>query len=127
LLAQRAEHAPEREPAQALHGEIGGPVLVDAEIVDGDNRRVLELALHPDLAEEAGAELGVAAVVGQDHLERDVAADAPIAAEAHLAHRALAEGFVPGVAPAPRLFEHPLTGVHGHRGAARAQLPAVAW
>ncbi len=98
LLAQAAEDLAERHPAEALHGEIHGAGLVDAEVVDGDDRRVLELALHAGLAEEARAELRVEAVLGEQHLQRHLAPDPRVAAAEDFAHRSAAEQAVRSVA-----------------------------
>ena len=79
-------------------------MLVDAEVVDRDDRRVLELALHARLAHEARATVGLGHVLGPHDLQRDVAPDASIVAEPDLAHAALAERRADGVAPFPGRF-----------------------
>ncbi len=86
-VAQAADHLLERHALQALHREVRAAVLVEPEVVHRDDRGVLELALDAALAEEARAERGVVPVVGQEHLLRDVAADARVLAEEDLAHR----------------------------------------
>ncbi len=105
LSAREAEQdARERLPANPLHGEVEAAVL-DAQVVDGDDRGVLELALDARLAQEALARLG-RLDVGVHDLGRDAPADALVLAQADLAHAAGTEDRAVLVAPAAlRLVE----------------------
>jgi len=81
----------ERDAANALHREEGAAVAIDAEVVHGDDRRMLEPRLDAGLAHEAGAHLGVRRIVGVHGLHRHLAADRAVLAERDLPHAALAE------------------------------------
>jgi hypothetical protein len=67
------------------------PRAVDPEVVDRDDRGVLELPLHARLADEARADLVAVGVRRQHGLQRDLAPDDAVEAEVDLAHPAFAE------------------------------------
>ena len=90
--AQRVDDALEGHPADALHREVQRAVGIAAEVVDGDDGRVLELPLHARLPEEPRAGVAVRAAAGLHALDGDVAPDAAVDAGPHDAHPALAEG-----------------------------------
>ena len=53
--AEGVDHVLHGRAADALHREEGVSLAVHAEVVDGHDRRMLELALHASLANEARA------------------------------------------------------------------------
>ncbi len=91
VAAERGEDLLEGRAAEALHREVDGPVGIASQVVDGDDRRVLELALHARLPEEPSDEVGARRVLGAHHLERDVAPDATVAAGVDDPHPAFAK------------------------------------
>jgi hypothetical protein len=74
-----------------LHREVRGAVIALADVVDRDDRGVLELALHARLAEEPRAQALVARRLGAQLLACDAAADAMVDLRADDAHAAAAE------------------------------------
>jgi hypothetical protein len=89
-LERLAEHAPHREERVAV-----GPAI---DVVHGDDRGMLELALHLRLAQKPHARLVGELALAVQHLHRDLAADARIARQHDLAHAAGAEHGALGVA-----------------------------
>ncbi len=89
-LPQVIEHALQRLAADPLHGEVDLLVVADVEVVHRHDGRVLELPLHPRLAQEAAQRPGVAAR-GAHRLAGHPAADALIEREPHLPHPARAQ------------------------------------
>ena len=78
-------------PADELHCVAERAVLGRLEPVDRDDVRVVELRGHLHLGDEARHRLGARCHLGQDRLERDLAAEVDVARDGHGAHRALAE------------------------------------
>src|SRR5262245_45096640 len=81
---EMTEHRLERETAHALHREERAPRDVLGEIVDRNDRRMLELALHACFAEEARARLTRRVAAGQRHLQGDIAPDPAVVAQEDL-------------------------------------------
>ena len=75
---------------EQLHRHVGDALLL-AELVDGDDVRVGQLARGPRLLEEAPAALLVAAQLLGDDLDRDVAVEDRVVGAEHLPHRSLAD------------------------------------
>ena len=94
-VQQRAQHG----AREALHHEERLARAVDAEIVDGHHRGVLEPALDPRLAYEARDRLGTG-VLRADPLDRHLAPDLLVDRQHHLAHPAMAEELADPVARA---------------------------
>src|SRR5699024_5782461 len=69
--------------------------VVLADVVDGDDVRMLQPRRQPRLALEALADVGV---VDAQHLDRDEAVDGRIEGEEQRSHPALAEAFADAVA-----------------------------
>ena len=112
---QLADDLFERLAEHAAHREVRAAVRVASEVVHRHDRRMLELTLDARLADEARASVQLAAPLRADHLHRDVATDAVIGAEVHLAHSPFAEPVADLVAPGGGLEV-----VHGlARGVAR--------
>ncbi|MFT3774796.1 MAG: hypothetical protein QM820_56325 [Minicystis sp.] len=121
-LLERVHDGGERLAVEALHGEEGRAVGPHAEVVDGHDRGVLELALHAGLALEAHARVGLRRGLLAEELHRDLAADAAVLALRDEAHATLAEDAERDVAGAEALiFERREDDADGHaqRGARR--------
>jgi hypothetical protein len=108
-----------------LHDEERPAGVVDAEIVDGHDRRVIEETLDPRLADEARDRLGGRALLRRQRLDRDLAADPGVEGDADLAHAALADQIARLVAPA--LGDRAQDGQHrlGRRGDADRDVAAL--
>jgi hypothetical protein len=97
--ARQAELAQARVQAAAidqLHGEVG-PAVILADVVDGDDVGVVEVARGRRLDVEALQGVGRPRQAAQDHLEGDLAVDAHLPGpvdDAHAAARDLAEQLV---------------------------------
>jgi hypothetical protein len=81
-----------------LHGEEGPAVGEGAQLVDGDDAGVLELAADLGLLDEAADHLGILAEVVAEDLQGDVAAEVGVAALEDRAHAALGDLAVDAVA-----------------------------
>ncbi len=95
LLAQQFAQRPALD---VLHHDERDPVAVDdvlAGVVDGDDVAVVERRRGLGLAPEPGLEGGVDRVVDAQHLDRDDAAQPPVASPADLRHAAAAESLHP--------------------------------
>ena len=94
MSLQRApQHRAQVLPLDQLHRQKDARVF-DAEVVHRRDRRMRQMHRQADLVEEHVVQLGDAAEVGQDALERHVARDVhrPVhAREEHLGHAAAAE------------------------------------
>ena len=93
------EHGRECAALDQLHGEVGAAVGERAELVDGDDARVLELPADAGLLDEAADDVGVAAVAGLEDLHGEVAAEVGVAGledDAHAAAGDLAQDLVAG-------------------------------
>jgi hypothetical protein len=120
---QREQQRLERLPGDALHGEEVVAVLVEADVVHGDDRGVLEAALHAHLAKEPGARLGRLRQHRAEHLEGDLATDRAVGDETHLAHAAAAEHAPRGIAwPCGQGCGRPVRGALGHPSRHRPRL-----
>ena len=95
-LQQRGQGA---APDQ-LHGDVEPPVGEPAQLVDRDDPRVLELAADLRLLDEPADHLGVVAVLLQEDLDGQVAAEVDVAALEHDAHAAPGDLAEELVAPA---------------------------
>ena len=84
--------------AQVLHREVGLP-LVLAEVVDGDDVPVRQLAGGASLAEEALAQLGVGLDRGADDLQRDLALEQRVVGLVDDAHPTLPDLLEDPIAP----------------------------
>src|SRR5262249_14861672 len=87
VLAFREERG-ERAALDELHREIGTARALEAEVVDGHDAGVLELAADLRLLDESIEDRGVAEVVLAQELHRDVAAEVRVAALLHHADAA---------------------------------------
>ena len=76
---------PQRLPFQKLRDQVG-QALVRAHVVEDHDVGVVELAGRSGLLFEAVQPVGVACGGGQQHLERDVAADPGVMSAVHFAH-----------------------------------------
>jgi hypothetical protein len=105
-------------PLEQLHGHVDLALLL-AEVVDGDDVRVVEAGGGPRLALEALAQLVVGAKAGGDRLDGDKAVQDGILGLVHDAHGPLAERSEDLVLPEP-LQLHP-----GHTGSAERPVPSA--
>src|SRR5262249_23770362 len=92
----------QRAAVHARHRAVVAARGAKADVVDGHDRRVLELALYLGLEEEPRALLRAPRALVLDDLHRDRATDASIDAEPHFAHAALTEQ-IPDVVPLAEL------------------------
>src|SRR5262249_13091426 len=86
--AQSFQDVVQRAAGEALHREVFETVGSNAEIVDGQDRRMFELTLDLRLEKKARAQLGSSSVFRTNQLHRDGAADSSVGAESHFAHAA---------------------------------------
>ena len=102
-LGRRERPGPAKERGQVLAVDVvhddERAGLVHPEVVDGDDVRRVErgdrLGLHP----EAGDEVGVAAVLGAQDLDGDVAAELAVGGSVDRGHAALAEELDQPISP----------------------------
>jgi hypothetical protein len=94
LLAEvggaRADQVAQVPALEQLHRHVGEPVLL-AEVVDGDDVRVVEPRRRLRLVPEALPEVGVGGERGRDRLDRHVPVEQRVVGPVHLAHRTLAD------------------------------------
>src|SRR5262249_20748577 len=81
----------ERLAFDVLHDEVVFAAGVDADVVDGDDVRVLELADHADLVDEARQAGGVAGAARAEAFDGDEALDVVVAGAVDFADAAFAE------------------------------------
>ena len=86
--AQALQELGHRGPLQPLHHEVRLATPIDREIVNGDDRRMLEPPLHSRLAHEPGQLVG-GRRLRPDPLDRHLATDLLVEREHDLAHAAL--------------------------------------
>ena len=86
-----AEQFGEGVPLDELHGEERSVVVEPAQLVDGDDGRVLELAADPGLGDEPRAQVGPTRMGFLEHLDGQVAAELTVAAPVHDADAAAAD------------------------------------
>ena len=84
------EQLPQVAALEQLHGHEGHALLL-AEVVDGDDVRVVQLGRGLGLALEADARALVGAELAGDDLDRHLAAEHGVEGPEHLSHGALAE------------------------------------
>src|SRR5262249_44237723 len=85
------EKAVERLPLEELHHQIGGRGgLVDANVVQGDDGRIRELADYPRFLEESPSSVAVCQP-GREEFDGHMPADQRVEAAHHGAMRALAD------------------------------------
>jgi len=70
---QQFKHLLERNAAHHLHGVKGLPILIDAQLIDGNNARMLQLAGDLGLGDEAGEIVGIGAI--EHHFHGDLPLD----------------------------------------------------
>ena len=123
-LAERGKDLLEGGAAQALHREVDVPLRIASQVVDRDDRGVLELALHARFAQESCDEIAARRVLAADPLERDVPTDAAVAARVDDPHAALAEHVPERVAKSQRVVVSALQGsvVAGSRHEAAGEI-----
>ena len=78
----------ERDALHELHREVGHAVLIDRELVDRDDVRVLELPVHLRFGDEAVAIERLARVRLVETLERDVAEEVAVHRRVNVPHSA---------------------------------------
>ncbi len=98
--AARLQPFAQRLSFQELHDEVRAKRRVEAEIVDGDDVRVLELTGDAGLALETGVELLLGAQLGVDELDGDDALQRQVLGLVDLGHAAAAAQLDQLVAPA---------------------------
>src|SRR4029453_4294635 len=76
----------QRSPLEELHREEDLPSLVDRDLVDGGNARVLELARDLRLLHEAGEVILALCDRRQDHFDRDAPPEVAVEREEDLTH-----------------------------------------
>src|SRR5438094_40917 len=87
---------------KVFHHKEGAIGRIEAEVMDGDNVRVGELADQPGLALEAPVELRLDAQIGIDELDADFAVESSIESAINRGHAAPAAPFEELVAVADR-------------------------
>ncbi len=91
LFVELPQDVGERPSADALHREVLDARRREAEVVDRDDRRVLQLGLHTRLADEAVLARARALVAPAADLHRDFTTGLAVLHEQHLTHAAGAE------------------------------------
>lgn len=102
------ESGTEALAGQQLHGDVRRVVIVVVDVVDLDDAGMAQLGGGPRFVEEARHDAPVAAVVGQQQLDRDLALEAYVARAVHRAHTAAADLLDQLIRP------HPRPAVRGH-------------
>jgi hypothetical protein len=87
VVRRACEDVGQRHAGEALHREEQMAGLVDPEIVNRNDRRVLQQPLHARFAQKSRAQICIAIGIAE-HLDRDVATEPRVARDANLAHAA---------------------------------------
>ncbi len=82
----RLQHVREGRAAQALHREVRHAFVVEPDVVDRDDGRMVEATLHARLAEKPELCVGADGARAQHPLHGDLATDVEVDGGPHLAH-----------------------------------------